>query len=79
MLFSIEGYFSYFTSGELAWGTMTRQGFDTAEERKEEKKKNKDNINDGNNPNNNKKENKSSIFENLKKKKETDDFKPFKT
>ncbi|MBT4413753.1 MAG: glycosyltransferase [Polaribacter sp.] len=79
MLFSIEGYFSYFTSGELAWGTMTRQGFDTAEERKEEKKKNKDNINDGNNPNNNKKENKSSIFENLNKKKETDDFKPFKT
>ena len=27
----------------------------------------------------NKKENKSSIFENLNKKKETDDFKPFKT
>ena len=37
------------------------------------------NSGDRNPENNNKKENKSSIFENLNMKKETDDFKPFKT
>merc|ERR1711916_427128 len=43
MFFSLKGYFSFITSRELAWGTMTRQGFD-----KEEDKKNKD-KNSGNN------------------------------
>ena len=29
LFFSLKGYYSYITSRELAWGTMTRQGFDS--------------------------------------------------
>ena len=64
VFFSMRGYLSFISSRELAWGTMTRQGFDGD-----------DSENDGNKT----KEKKSSIFERLKKKKVSGDFKPFKT
>ncbi|MDD7913017.1 hypothetical protein [Polaribacter ponticola] len=66
MFFSLKGYFSFITSRELAWGTMTRQGF--------EKDK------DGNDKNSGSKEpeEKSGIFNKLKKNKESDTFEDIK-
>jgi hypothetical protein len=28
MYFSLKGYFNFFTSRQMEWGTMTRQGFE---------------------------------------------------
>ena len=78
VFFSLKGYFSFITSQELAWGTMTRQGFDKDDENKKS---------DGNNNNNNKvektpkdTEKKSSVLERLKKKKNSGtDFETIKT
>jgi hypothetical protein len=69
MFFSLKGYFSYITSRELAWGTMTRQGF----EKDDDKKDDGSNNSDGGT-----KEKKSSIFDKLKKKKKSEDFEPLK-
>lgn len=68
MFFSLKGYFSFITSRELAWGTMTRQGFD------------KENKDDNNNKrsNNNSKDKKPNIFGKLKKKKESESFESIK-
>ncbi|MFT4800923.1 MAG: cellulose synthase/poly-beta-1,6-N-acetylglucosamine synthase-like glycosyltransferase [Flavobacteriaceae bacterium] len=66
VFYSLKGYFSYITSRELAWGTMTRQGFDNEDERK---KKEEDKPNDGNKSDDTTKEKKTTIFEKLKKKK----------
>jgi cellulose synthase/poly-beta-1,6-N-acetylglucosamine synthase-like glycosyltransferase len=71
MFFSLKGYFSYITSRELAWGTMTRKGFDNDDE-----KKKKDNSNDSSN---NSKDKKPSVFDRLKNKKDSNDFEPIKT
>lgn len=38
MFFSLKGYFSYITSRELAWGTMTRKGFDSEDDKKKANK-----------------------------------------
>ena len=38
MFFSLKGYFSYITSRELAWGTMTRKGFDNDDDKKKANK-----------------------------------------
>jgi hypothetical protein len=78
MFFSLKGYFSYITSRELAWGTMTRQGFDNEDDKKKKSDGNKDNNDGGNTPNDGGK--KSSIFERLKKNKNSGtDFEPIKT
>ena len=69
MFFSLKGYFSYITSRELAWGTMTRQGFDKDDDKKDDGSNKSD---DGT------QEKKSSIFDKLKKKKKSDDFEPLK-
>lgn len=67
MFFSLKGYFSFITSRELAWGTMTRQGFD------------KDNKDDNNkNSGNNNKDKKPNIFGRLKNKKESESFESIK-
>ena len=71
VFFSMRGYLSFISSRELAWGTMTRQGFDCDESEND----GSDSENDGNKT----KEKKASIFERLKKKKVSGDFKPFKT
>jgi hypothetical protein len=75
MFFSLKGYFSFITSQELAWGTMTRQGFDKDDENKKS---------DGNNNKVEKTpkdtEKKSSVLERLKKKKNSGtDFETIKT
>ncbi len=49
MFFSLKGYFSYITSRELAWGTMTRQGFEGSDEKEKKNKKEKP-IPEDNNP-----------------------------
>jgi hypothetical protein len=36
MFFSLKGYFSFITSQELAWGTMTRKGFDNDDKNKKQ-------------------------------------------
>ena len=71
MFFSLKGYFSYITSRELAWGTMTRQGFDSDEDKNKKKQEERDasgTINDDDNTTNdrNAKRKKSSIFNLLK-------------
>jgi cellulose synthase/poly-beta-1,6-N-acetylglucosamine synthase-like glycosyltransferase len=71
VFFSMKGYLSFISSRELAWGTMTRQGFDGDESEND--------GSDSENYGNKTKEKKSSIFERLKKKKVSGDFKPFKT
>jgi cellulose synthase/poly-beta-1,6-N-acetylglucosamine synthase-like glycosyltransferase len=44
VFFSLKGYFSYLSSRELAWGTMTRQGFDSDDKgNPKETPKNEDN------------------------------------
>lgn len=76
MFFSLKGYFSFITSRELAWGTMTRQGF----EKEEDKKDKGGNKNDGNNTGgNNNKETKRNLFDKIKNKKDSGDFEPIKT
>lgn len=71
MFFSLKGYYSYITSRELAWGTMTRQGFD---------KKEGDKKNDNNKPNDSgKKENRPNIFQKNKKDESGGKFEPIKT
>ncbi len=80
MFFSLKGYFSYVTSRELAWGTMTRQGFDNEDEKKKKSDGNDNNKNDGGNSSNNSDEKKPSIFERLKKNKNSgSDFEPIKS
>jgi len=71
LFFSLKGYFSYIMSRELAWGTMTRQGFDSEEQIK---KKEEGKTNDENNADDTTKEKKISIFERLKKKKKSEGF-----
>jgi len=71
MFFSLKGYFSFITSRELAWGTMTRQGFE-----KEDDKKgggNKGNNSGGDNTK------RKSIFDRLKNKKDSNEIEPIKT
>jgi hypothetical protein len=68
----MKGYFSFITSQELAWGTMTRQGFENED-------KNKKNDGD-NNPGDNSGGKKPGLFQRLKNKKSSDnDFEPLKT
>ena len=67
MFFSLKGYFSFITSRELAWGTMTRQGF--------EKDKDGNDKNSGDKGND---ETKPGIFSKLKKNKESDTFEEIK-
>jgi hypothetical protein len=80
MFFSLKGYFSYITSRELAWGTMTRQGFDNEDDKKKKSDSNRDGNNDGGNSSGNSGEKKPSIFEKLKGNKNSgSDFEPIKT
>ena len=73
MFFSLKGYFSYITSRELAWGTMTRQGFEGED-------KNKSDKGNDNDSSKNSGEKKKSIFERLKRNKNSGtDFEPIKT
>ncbi len=69
MFFSLKGYVSFITARELAWGTMTRKGFDDNED-KDKDNKPKDDSN---------KEKKFNIFEKLKNKKKTGELDPVKT
>jgi hypothetical protein len=71
MFFSLKGYFSYITSRELAWGTMTRKGFDNEDDKKQN--------NGGDNSGNNSNDKKPGIFDRLKNKKGSDDVEPIKT
>jgi cellulose synthase/poly-beta-1,6-N-acetylglucosamine synthase-like glycosyltransferase len=74
VFFSLKGYFSYITSRELAWGTMTRQGFDN------ENKKKKDDPNDNGTKNGtDAKDKKPSIFERLKRRKKSTKLDTIKT
>lgn len=72
VFFSLKGYFSFITSRELAWGTMTRQGFEN-----EENKENKNTKN----PNSDKKDlnKKSDILEKIKNKENPKKFETIKT
>ena len=80
MFFSLKGYFSYVTSQELAWGTMTRKGFDNEDEKKKKSDSNNDSNNNQDNNSGGTNEKKPSIFERLKKDKSSDsDFEPIKT
>ena len=74
MFFSLKGYFSYITSRELAWGTMTRKGFDSDDD----KEKGNKSDNSGNNSGNDS-DKKPGIFDRLRKKKDSNDFEPIKT
>ena len=67
MFFSLKGYFSFTTSRELAWGTMTRQGF--------EKDKDGNDKNSGDTGND---QTIPGIFSKLKKNKESDTFEEIK-
>ncbi|WP_223439380.1 glycosyltransferase family 2 protein [Polaribacter litorisediminis] len=80
VFFSLKGYFSFITSQELAWGTMTRQGFENDDKKKKSDGGN-ENKNDGNNnPGDNSGDKKSGFFEKLKNKKSSNnDFEPLKT
>jgi len=49
LFFSLKGYYSYITSRELTWGTMTRQGFDSDDKDKEDDYTKNDNQNSDNN------------------------------
>ncbi len=71
MFFSLKGYYSYITSRELAWGTMTRQGFD----KKDDTRNNSDN-NQSNDTNKNKRPN---IFQRKRKDESGGKFEPIKT
>ena len=71
MFFSLKGYYSYITSRELAWGTMTRQGFD----KKDDTRNNSDN-NQSNDTNKNKRPN---IFQQKRKDESGGKFQPIKT
>lgn len=59
LFFSLKGYYSYITSRELTWGTMTRQGFDSDDKDKEDDYT----KNDGQNSDNNISVKKSSTFD----------------
>ena len=76
MFFSLKGYFSFITSRELAWGTMTRQGFEKEEDKKDKGGKNNDNNASGGDNN---KQSKRNIFDKLKNKKDSGEFEPIKT
>jgi len=58
LFFSLKGYYSYITSRELAWGTMTRQGFDSEKDKEDDYTKN-----DSQNSDNNTSVKKSSTFD----------------
>jgi len=82
MFFSLKGYFSFVTSRELAWGTMTRQGYETEkknEENVDKKNKNDQNPDDQNNSNGENKNKKNSVFDRLKNKKSSGELEPIKT
>ena len=80
MFFSLKGYFSYITSRELAWGTMTRQGFDNEDDKNKKSDSKNDTNSDGGNKPDNPGGKKPSIFEKLKKNKNSGtDFEPIKT
>jgi cellulose synthase/poly-beta-1,6-N-acetylglucosamine synthase-like glycosyltransferase len=49
LFFSLKGYYSYITSRELTWGTMTRQGFDSDDKDKEDDYTKNDSQNSDNN------------------------------
>jgi len=74
---------SFITSRELAWGTMTRQGFDSDEDRKKKEQSNKDGSSikssDDKTPNNNLKIKKPSLLDRLKRKKKSEGFDSPKT
>jgi cellulose synthase/poly-beta-1,6-N-acetylglucosamine synthase-like glycosyltransferase len=77
VFFSLRGYFSYITSQELAWGTMTRRGFDSEDDQNEKSGNKKDG--DGNSGSNSGGK-KPSIFERLRNRKSSNnDLEPLKT
>jgi cellulose synthase/poly-beta-1,6-N-acetylglucosamine synthase-like glycosyltransferase len=61
LFFSLKGYYSYITSRELTWGTMTRQGFDSDD--KDKDKEDDYTENDSQNSDNNTSVKKSSTFD----------------
>ena len=80
MFFSLKGYFSFVTSRELAWGTMTRKGFDNEDDKKKKSDSSNNQNDGGNDSSNNLGGKKPSIFERLKKDKNSgSDFEPIKT
>jgi cellulose synthase/poly-beta-1,6-N-acetylglucosamine synthase-like glycosyltransferase len=74
MFFSLKGYFSYITSSELAWGTMTRKGFDNKDE--DDKKPDENSKNNDSDQNNNENGKRKSIFDRLKKNKSEGNLEP---
>lgn len=78
LFFSLKGYFSFLTSRELAWGTMTRQGFES-EKKKDDSDNNDNNPNDSDNSNGEENSKKRSILDRLKKKKTEGEYEPIKT
>jgi hypothetical protein len=77
VFFSLRGYFSYITSQELAWGTMTRRGFDSEDDQNEKYDNKKDG--DGNSGSNSGGK-KPSVFERLRNRKSpNNDLEPLKT
>ncbi|MDP5094000.1 MAG: glycosyltransferase [Polaribacter sp.] len=73
MFFSLKGYYSFITSRELAWGTMTRQGFET--EKKDDNAPKDDSNNSGGESN----QKKPSILERMKEKKLSGEVQQIKT
>jgi hypothetical protein len=82
MFFSLKGYYSFITSRELAWGTMTRQGFegDKKDENAENNSNNDNNTpNDSNNLGGQQKQKRPSILDRLKEKKVSSEVEQIKT
>lgn len=78
MFFSLKGYFSFITSRELTWGTMTRQGFESEKNKDNNDDTNNDNSDNSSKENENIKQKRASIFDKLKMKKPIGDFEPIK-
>ncbi len=78
MFFSLKGYYSFITSRELAWGTMTRQGFET-EKKDENAPKEDSNSNNSENSNGNNTQKKPSLLERMKEKKLAGEVEQIKT
>ncbi|MBG7613228.1 glycosyltransferase family 2 protein [Polaribacter sp. BAL334] len=78
MFFSLKGYYSFITSRELAWGTMTRQGFEN-EKKEEGSEKSDSNSNDSSSSGNENNQKKSNILDRLKEKKLSGEVEQIKT
>ncbi|WP_226742916.1 glycosyltransferase family 2 protein [Polaribacter gangjinensis] len=76
MFFSLKGYYSFITSRELAWGTMTRQGFETEKKEGDADNNNPNDFNSSGGENNQKN---SNLLERMREKKLSGEVEQIKT